>query len=175
MTAITVTNTEYLIAAAMKTSFENATIDGAKVWKTVAVSLSETEARETLLRQDVPIAIVIYDDTTETLTVGDQPALQVAYTLLFATRLYGDNDDTARMQEGMRIVNAAKNVIESDLPASSGTPSYASAWGMEGYYQPQFAWGTPEISKPTDAERSPWVIARLPLKVGAVLTNQTSH
>lgn len=175
MTAITVTNTEYEIAAALKTAFENARISGRKVWETVAVALSETDAVETQLRQNTPVAIIIYDDSPETLTTDNVPGLAVSFTLLFADRLHGDGDDATRLEAGMKLVNAAKNVVESDLPATTARPNFATAWGDDNYYQPQFDWGTPDISKPTDAERTPWVIAKLPVTIGAVITSQTAH
>jgi hypothetical protein len=175
MTALTVTNVEYSIAAAMKTAFEDATIDGKRVWETVRIALSEADVSDKYLRQESPVAAIVFDNTTETLTVGNVPAIEAQYTLIFAARLYGDSDDGDRLKEGMRLVNAAKNVIESDLPASPTVQNYVTVWGDENHYQSAFNWGNPEISRPTEEEREPWVVAKLPITVGAVLTSTTTH
>ena len=173
MTAITVANTEYAIADAIKTSLEGATVKGKAVWKTVAISLSEREAGERLFGRDTPVAAIVYGGTSETLTVDDVPALQIPFTLIFAARLYGTSDEADRLKTGLRLVNAAKNAIESDLPAA--VASYATAWGDANHYHPEITWGSPDISRPTDAERAPWVIATLPVTIGAVIDSTTSH
>lgn len=175
MTAITVANIEYEIIADIKTALTDATAKGKRVWKTVVVSLSEQEALETRLSQNTPVAAIVYETTEEALCVENVPNLEVPITLLLATKVRGSGDDTSKLKEGLRLMNAAKNVIESDLPASTNEPTHASAGGDENHYHAQIAWGNPSISKPSDDERPPWVVVRLPVTIGAVIETTTSH
>ena len=173
MTAITVANTESAIVTALKTSLEDATIKGKAVWKTVAVALSESEAHERLFSKNTPIAVIVYSGTTDTLTVQNVPAIEVSFALILAARLRGKSDESDRLKEGLWLTNAAKNAIESDLPAA--VTKYATAWGDANHYQAAIDWGNPDISRPTDKERAPWVVATLPVTIGAVIETTTSH
>jgi hypothetical protein len=169
VTAITVANTDWSIVNAVKSALADATIAGEKAFRTVTIALSQTQAAETQFRRNTPLAAVIYDDTSEADCLEHVKALRVRMTILLAARLHGRTSEATRLKEGLRLVNTAKNAVESGLPAD------ASAWGHGNYYQPQIEWGTPDIERPTDQERAPWVVATLGLTVGATIENATSH
>ena len=75
-------------------------------------------------------------------------------------------DEPTRLQQALRLVNAARNAIEADPPAA------ARYWGDTNHWLSRLAWSPAAIDT---AERPPWALASLPLAVAYTLAGPTSH
>jgi hypothetical protein len=162
VSAITVANTDWSIVQAVRTALSDATIDSAAV----TVTTSDAQAGECQFR-DSPIAVLRYVTTRENDSPEDVRGCCVVLELIVAAMVECTAaDESSRLQEILRLKNAAINAVETDAPADS------SAWGDGDHYHKRLAWGRPEIDT---AVSQPWAVCKLPLEVGFVLDNGTSH
>jgi hypothetical protein len=166
MSAITVANTDWSIVEAVKTALADATIGGAAVFEAVTVTTSDAQAGQCQFHSS-PIAIVHYVTTREDDSPEDTRACCVALRLTLAALVDSAGvDESARLQEALRLKNAAVNAVETDPPADS------HAWGDGDHYHRQIEWGRAEVDASAD---QPWVVCRLPVEIGFVLDSPTSH
>ena len=166
MSAITVANRDWSIIAAVKTALAEATVGGSPVFESVTVTTSSAQASECQFHS-APIAILRYVTTREDASPEDVRGCHVALELLFAALVDGaGSDESARLQEVLRLKNAAMNAVETDPPAD------AHAWGDGDRYQEQIEWGSPQLDVSTD---QPWAVCRLPVHIGFVLDGPTAH
>ena len=166
MTAITVANKEWDIIDDVKDALANATIAGSAAFVAVTVSTSEDQAEECQFKAH-PAAIVQYLGTDQSETPEGHLACTLHVELIIAAKAAaGGTDESARLQEILRLIGAAKNAIGAGKPADS------SSWGDDEDAVRQLAFETPKIEM---AAASPWVVARLPLTVGYILESDTSH
>ena len=166
MSAITVANTDWSVVQAVKTALSDATIDSAAVFRSVAVTASDAQAGECQFR-DSPIAVLRYVTTREDDSPEDVRGCCVVLELVVAAMVEcAATDESSRLQEVLRLKNAAINAVETDAPADS------SAWGDGDHYHKRIQWGRPQIDT---AVCQPWAACKLPLEVGFVLENGTSH
>jgi len=167
MAAITVANVEWDIIAAVKTALANAAIDGSAVFAAVYVTPSEVEFRQAQMR-DHPVAVVRYLTTEEDSGLDGERNLLLEAEIHIGTIVESDDelDDSDRVQEALRLMNAAKNAVESSLPAD------ADAVGDDDFYVEQIAWGQPELDLTSNR---PWARVILPVSFGFRLTSATAH
>ena len=92
--------------------------------------------------------------------------MAIEVEILVATKGKPKLDDAVRLQEGLRLINAAKNAIEA------APPSDAHYWGDHNYWHDKLEWGEPEID---DEAGDPWIIVSIPLSVSYSLSSSTSH
>ena len=166
MTAISIANTDWSILDDVKTALSGATAGGEAVFAAVTAGTSDAQAEECQFKAH-PAAIVRYLGTAEHRTPEGHLACAVSLELIVAAKAAaGGTDESARLQEALRLLNAAKNAIHADPPAD------ASAWGDDGRTVRPIDFGPPKID--TDPA-APWAVGRLPLTVGYVLESDTSH
>jgi len=166
MSAITVANIDWSIVEAVKTALGNATIDSDAVFRSVAVTASDAQAAQCLLH-DSPIAILRYLTTREDDSPEDVRGCCVVLELTVAAMVEcAAADESLRLQEVLRLKNVAINAVEADPPADS------CAWGDGEHYHKRIRWGRPEIDT---AVGQPWALCKLPVEIGFVLGNGTSH
>lgn len=166
MGAITVTNTDWAILDAVKDALADATIAAAPVFAAVRVTASADQlawAQST----EFPVAVVEYRTTAEADGLDGQRDCAISARLHVATRAgEGGADESARIQEALRLVNAAKNAVESSLPGD------ADCVGAARVYARRVEWDPVDL----DAESNrPWVVASLPVRFGYVLPAATAH
>jgi hypothetical protein len=166
MTAITVTNVDWSILDAVRAAVAAATIGETAVFRSVTVTTADAQAEQCQFR-DSPIAIVRYVTTVEDATPEDVRGCTVAMELTVAAWSQGAGPgESARLQEILRLKNAAVNAVEAAPPGD------AHAWGGADRYHQRLQWGRPRIDAAVDR---PWAVCRLPLEIGFVLDNGTSH
>jgi hypothetical protein len=166
MSEITVANTDCSILEAVKTALAGATIGGSAVFKSVAVTTSDDQAGQCQFHSS-PIAILRYVTTREDRSPEDVRGCHVALELTLAALVdCAGSDESARLQEVLRLKNAAMNAVESDPPAD------AHAWGDGDHYHERIEWGAPEIDA---SAGQPWAVCKLPVRIGFVLDSPTSH
>ena len=165
MSEITVANTDWNIAGAVKTAVSAATIDSSPVFQSVTVAMTREQAMKVQLT-DSPVAIVLYDKTAEDIGVDDERNCVVSLTIILAARLAATPDESARLQEILRLKNAAVNAVED------ATIAAASAVGAGDFFAPPIKWQHGEIDT---SSRPPWMICRLPVKIAYRLSSPTSH
>jgi hypothetical protein len=166
MSEITVANTDWSIVQAIKTALGDAAVDSAAVFRSVTVAASDAQSAECQFR-DSPIAILRYVTTREDESPEGVRGCCVVLELVLAAMVEcAATDESSRLQEVLRLKNAAINAVETDAPADS------SAWGDGDHYHKRIQWGRPQIDMTV---RQPWAVCRLPLEVGYVLDNGTSH
>jgi len=78
----------------------------------------------------------------------------------------GAFDEPARLAEIMRLRNATVNAIGAAPPAD------ARAWGSARAYQPRIRWGQPKLDL---SAGQPWAICRMPVEIGFIIQDGTSH
>ena len=71
-----------------------------------------------------------------------------------------------RLEEILRLKNAAVNAVEASPPAD------AEGWPEGSRYHIPVRWGRPKIDT---EEAAPWIVARLPLEVALVLDDPAYH
>jgi hypothetical protein len=166
MTAITVANTDWSIVEAVRTALAEATVSGDAVFESVALTTSDAQAGQCQFHTS-PIAIVRYVTTREDDSPEDLRGCSVAMELSLAALVDGaGSDEAARLQEVLRLKNAAVNALEADPPPE------ARAWGDGGHYHKRIQWGRPQIDASVE---QPWAVCRLPVEIGFVLDSGTSH
>jgi len=166
MAAITVTNTDWTIVSGVKSALAGATIGGAAVFQAVTVTTSDRQARGCQFTRH-PAAIVRYLATAEHASPEDVVGCALDLEVILATRVESAaQDESSSLQEILRLVNAAKNAIGADAPAA------ASDWADGNFFAADIEFGRPEIDT---AERQPWAVARLPVRITYVLESGTAH
>jgi hypothetical protein len=166
MTAIDVQNTDWTIVAGVRAALEAATIDSEPVFESVGVSTSDEQVRQCHLARS-PGAIVRYLTTREFASPGGLVGSALAMELILSVRIdRAGIDEGARLQEVLRLVNAAKNAVGASPPAP------ARDWVDGASPAPAIEFGSPEIDT---AEGRPWALARLPVSFTYVLANPTAH
>lgn len=159
---ITASGTDAAIVEAVRQTLAAAVIDNEAVFAKVAVTTSERQARAGLFT-DSPLAVVRYEATAEHALTDRRRGKVVSLVLTLAAKA---DTETARLGEAARLVNAAKNAVNSSPPAQA----QGFAAGEELHRRIQ--WDTPRI----DATRSsPWAIVTLGLRVAYTITDETSH
>jgi hypothetical protein len=166
MPAITVANRDWDVVDAVADALRQATIAGAAVFAGVAVTTAEPQARDVHLTGEGPRAVVRYVTTTEDYALEDARASAVLLEVLLAARVAPSADESDRLEEVLRLKNAAVNAVEASPPGD------ATGWAEGGRYRHPLRWGRPEI----DARESPpWAIVRLPLEVALVVDDPAYH
>ena len=164
MTAITVSNADETILTAIRTTLENATIDGEGVFQRVAMFGSRDEAEDKGFTAS-PIAALVYE-ATETHDVPDQNVgCVLRATVMVAAK---EAAPALRSRELTRLISAARNALHDSPPA--GSNGFAEGDGDE--YHPRIRIDTPQRDEnPTD----PWAIAWLPVEVAYRAATNASH
>jgi hypothetical protein len=164
VTAITVANTDWAIISDIKDALTNATISDVAVFKTVTATTSAPQFEQAQYKGTYPIACVRFVGTNEGEMPDDERWGAVRVELYIATKADPAVDESARVQEALRLVNAAKNAVEADPPDD------ATYWGPDGDWQNELTWDSPELET-----SEPWITATVPLAVGYALSSSTSH
>jgi len=166
MAAITVANKDWAILDAVTTALQGATIAGSAVFEAVRVTSSEVDLRQEQMREH-PVAVVRYVTTEEDDGLDGEKNARLSAELYLATMVEGDGaDEAGRIEEALRLTNAAKNAVETTLPAD------ADAVADENFHARRIDWGKVAIDA---ASSKPWAIAALPVTFGFRLTSGTSH
>ena len=76
-------------------------------------------------------------------------------------------DESDRLKEILRLINGAKNAVETDAPTD------ATGVAEENFHE-EIEWGEPDIS-PTETARQPWVGCSLPVAFGFGIATPTAH
>ena len=139
----TTTNTEWSIISAVKSALSSATISGAAVFQSVTATTSEAQAGQAQFKGTPPLVIVRYLTSAEDGSVGDSVGCAVEAELIIATKVDAGPDESTRLQEVLRLMNAAKNAVEASPPAT------AHAWGDADFYHDRIVWGRPQIDVTT--------------------------
>ena len=166
MTPITVTNVDWTIIDSVKSALTDALIEELKVFEAVTVTTSERQARQGQYIEH-PAAIVRYLTTREHVSPEGVVGCVLSLELMLATRVESPaGDESTRLEEILRLVNAAKNAIEAERPSD------AVDWADGEFFAPAVAFGRPEIDT---AERQPWAVAKLPVDFTYVLESSQDH
>ena len=166
MTAITVANADWSVVDSVKAALAAATIGGSAAFESVSLTTSDAQAAQCQFHGS-PIVILRYVTTREDDSPEDVRGCCVAMELILAAQANcGHVDESSRLQEVLRLKNAAVNAVEA------APPSLSAAWGGGDRYRPRLRWGNPQIDASIDR---PWVVCRLPLEIGFVLAGPTAH
>jgi hypothetical protein len=169
MTAITVENQEWTILAAVDAALTGATVSGVAVFKEVTVTTSAEQARDCQYKGQAPRAVVRYVGTEEKHTIEGEYLGVLSLELRLSTRIARGVDESAAVQEGLRLVNAAKNAVQA------APPNIAYPVGTDGEFAYQIEWGSPSIDTAGGDSDSPWITAVLSVKFGMDFNTGTSH
>jgi len=166
MSAISIANKDWSIIDDVKTALGGATVGGSAVFAAVTAGTSDAQAEECQFTA-TPAAIVRYLGTTEHRTPGGHLACAILLEVIVAAKVSaGGADESARLQEVLRLTNAAKNAVNADKPADP------CAWGDDDRTVVPIEFGSPKLDT---AQAAPWAVGRLPLTVRYVLESDTSH
>ena len=166
MAEISVTNKDWSIVNAVKGALAGATIEGSAVFAAVRVTASEVDFRGVQMREH-PVAVVRYVTTVEDRGLDGERNCRLSAELLVATMVQTAGVDQAgRIQEALRLANAAKNAVESALPAD------AEAVADGNFHARRIDWGQVAVDATT---AGPWAIAALPVTFGYLLNSATGH
>ena len=166
MTAISVANTDWTLVDSVKTALTAATIGGSAVFETVSVTTADAQAVQCQFRGS-PVAILRYVTTREDAGPEDVRGCRAEMELILAARANpATPDESSRLEEVLRLKNAAVNAVEVAAPA------VAAAWGDGDHYHRRIRWGNPQIDTSVDR---PWVVCRLPVEIGFVLAGPSAH
>ncbi|MCE5325319.1 MAG: hypothetical protein LLG01_02780 [Planctomycetaceae bacterium] len=166
MSAITVSNVDWSIIAAVKAALAAAQVDAQAVFKAVTVTASRQQAQECQFVGPAPRVVVRYVTTAERTSPQDVRGCYVALELIVSAQVSPAADESQRVQEILRLANAAKNAVECS------PPQQASAWGDSAYYHDAVRWG--DVDLDVQAE-SPWIVCHLPVTIGFALETGTQH
>lgn len=166
MTAINVTNKDWAIVGAVKSALAGATINGEAVFESVSVTTSSRQGDQCQFTRN-PAAIVRYLTTREHVSPQGEVGCVVSLELVLAVKVDSPaSDESLRIQEILRLVNAAKNAIQTSLPSD------ACAWTDGKTIIPSVEFLPCELDT---AHRQPWSVAQLPITLTFALNNATSH
>jgi len=168
MSEITVSNTDWAILSAVKTAIAAATVGGEAVFASAEICTSVEHLMQTQLVGDTPRAIVLFKGSDEQHGVDDERFCRVSMELILASRAAVGADASDRIQEMLRLKNAAVNAVQTD------PPSDAVGAATSDLYRPALVWG------PADIELSrpgvePWVMCRLGLEATYAIADAASH
>ncbi len=166
MPSITIANHDWQIVDDLVTALAGAMVDAESVFANVTVTTADRQAKGAQLTGRQPKAIVRYVDTHVTEAPDGQRECALSVELTIAVKIHSGPDETPRLREILRLVNAARNAIEASPPAA------ARYWGDGARWHNKLEWGPPAIDA---AEAAPWAIAVLPLAVGYALDSPTGH
>jgi len=161
---ITVANTDWAILAAVRDALAGATVSGEAVFKSVSVASAGRDAARGLTAS--PAAVVRFVGSREAPGLDGERLGAVDLELVLAARVDGSDGRAARLEEILRLKNAAVNAVRTSPPAD------AVAVGDGRFSAEALAWGRPEID--ADA-RPPWVVVTLTLRAGYRLADAVSH
>lgn len=164
MSEITLSNTDWSIIQDLRDTLASATFLGLPLFEHVAVTTCPRQARQVQLAGAGPRAVVRYVGTHEAPAGEGVLGCTVAVELLLAAKAGGD--EALRLEQALRLVNAARNAIETDPPAA------ARYWGDRTHWLSRLAWSPAAIDT---AERPPWALAAVPLAVAYTLGGPTEH
>jgi hypothetical protein len=163
MPDVSVSNKDWDILEDLTDALTAAAISGSPVFEAVAVSTSNEQATETRLTHS-PMAVVRYVQTSEQWLPDDVLGCVLHCRILLAAKAA---TEPARLEECLRLKDAAMNAIETEAPAD------ATAWGeAHGPYHRKLQWGPPEIDTRL---REPWGLCVLGLDVGFTVAGHTAR
>ena len=167
MTAITVANKDWSIISGVASALSGATIGGSDVFNDVTVSTSDEQAKKCQFKTH-PVAVVRYAGSVEDHRPDDERAIVVPLEITVAAKVNtaGTTDESARLQEILRLMNAAKNAVEASPPA------VAQATGDNNFYHAKIEWGVPKVDTHS---RQPWAVCTLPVEIATNIDDATSH
>ena len=166
MAEISVANKDWSIVGAVKAALAGATIEGQAAFQAVRVTASEVDFRGVQMREK-PVAVVRYVTTVEDRGLDGERNCRLSAELLVATMVQAAGvDEAGRIQEALRLANAAKNAVESAVPAD------AEAVGDGNFHARRIDWGRVALDATT---ARPWAIATLPVTFGYLLNSGTAH
>ena len=166
MGAITVANKDWAAVEDVADALAGATISAAAVFPVVSVTTAKTQLREVQLTGQHPRAIIRYVGSTHTDLPEDVRSTAVEVEIVLAARLAPDADERGRLEEALRLVNAAINAVEADPPDD------ATGVADGKVHRAALQWGRADIDA---GEAAPWAVARLPLTINLVLGNDGRH
>jgi hypothetical protein len=168
MTEITISNTDWSILDAVRTALGGATVGGEAVFASVTMTTSPGHLRQVQLTGDMPRAIILYKATNEHDDTDGGRLGWVSLELILATRVSSGSDASGRIQEILRLKNAAINAVEASRPSA------AVGAGTAELYRPAILWKPADI-KLSEPDLDPWVLCRLGVEVTYALSSGTSH
>ena len=166
MGAITVANKDWDAVEAVADALAAATISSQAVFAAVALTTGESQAREVQLAGESPRAVVRYLTTAHADVPESVRAATVEIEILLAAKVAAGADERDRLEEVLRLTNAAINAVEDDPPTD------ATGFSDGRDHHPPLEWGRPAIDA---RESAPWVLGRLPLKVNLTLGEDGLH
>jgi len=162
MTSVVSNNKGDTILAAIATALSGATVNGVRIFESVAVYESRAEATDKRFTGS-PVAGLVYVETD----TYDIPDLEVGCVLncdvLVAVK--GDTP-TQRRQLLTGKVAAVRNILDTSIPSD------ASGFPAGGDYYDRMTVGTPERD---ESAREPWAVAWLPVSVAYRTATRTTH
>lgn len=168
MSEITISNTDWSVLDAVRTALTDATESGEAIFASVATTTSTKHLRQVQLAGKTPRAIILYKRSDERIAADGKRAGWVTLELILATRASSGSDASGRVQEILRLKNAAINAVQSDPPSEAVGAASADL------YRPAILW------RPADIELSepgvdPWVLCRIGLEVTYALSSAAAH
>jgi hypothetical protein len=163
MATITIANTDWEIADDLRESLAGATTGNpaAAVFAKVAIVGTWDTGRQRDLT-DAPMALVCYRTTREQPSNDESKAAIASFDIIVAGQ---GATESARVQEALRLKNAAINAILITKPANSKDAAGAS-FGVR-----RVEFGDPELLD----MKQPWAVCRIPANVSFELTSETAH
>jgi hypothetical protein len=166
MAAITVANKDWAIINAVKTALAGATIEGSPVFRAVSVTTSADQARQCQFTGH-PAAVIRYVTTVDDEGVDGERNCRLLLRILIATMVDAAGvDESLRLQEILRLKNAAINAVEASPPGDSDSV------GDNDFHAPRIHWGEAEVDA---SGKLPWAVAVLPVEFGYRLPAATGH
>ena len=165
MSAITVANLDWEIVSDAHDALTAATVAGSAVFADVTVTTDSEQAKQCQYTNH-PVVVILYQTTAEDDSPEDVRSCVVYLQLIIAAQVAPAKDESPRLKEILRLMNAAKNAIEA-TPPSDGV-----AWGDGNMYHARIDWGQPAIDI---TSRAPWAVCVLPVEFCYVIDTGTSH
>ena len=168
MSEIAISNTEWSILSAVRTAITAGTVGGEAIFASVDMTTSVKQLLQTQLVGSTPRAVVLYKGSDEHIASDGGRFGWVSMELILSTRISAGSDASSRIQEILRLKNAAVNAVEIDRPSDAVGAATSEV------YRPAILW------RPADIELSepgvdPWVLCRLGLEVTYALVSAASH
>jgi len=168
MSEITISNTDWSIVDAVRTALVDARVAGEAVFASVDLATSLEHMRQVQLSGPTPRAVILYKNTQEHVDVDGGRACWVSLELILSTRIAAVSDASGRIQEILRLKNAAVNAIETDRPSEATGAASADV------YRPGLLWNPADI-KFSEPGVDPWVLCRLGLEITYALQSPAAH
>jgi hypothetical protein len=161
---IAVTNAEWSVLSDVKQALVDVQVSATAVFAKVSIAATRRKADQTLFVAS-PLAVVQYLGTDEYTPDDTRLGLVIRMELLLGSK--ASTTEEARVQEALRLVNAAKNAVDTR------PPTICCAFGAGGALHYQVQWGQPVIEE--TESKDPWAVVRLPLMVAVPLAGSTSR